>query len=322
MLVDAHGRKIDYLRVSVTERCNFRCVYCMNEKPFVWVPHNNILSYEEMFLFIKQVIDGGVNKIRITGGEPLVRPDIDCFIKMIRDYKADVDIALTTNGYLLGDLAQQLSVAGLKRVNVSLDSLKRDVVYKMSKMDALERVLEGIDQAQRYFMRVKINTVPLRGVNDDEILDIFDYAKRRNIMVRFIEYMENNFADKYIKGLSSHEIQRIISAKYTFKEIEKNHTSPAQLFELQDGYIFGIIAPHRHDFCESCNRIRLTAEGFLIPCLYFDEALSIKEALRVGDMKKTDEILREVLKNKPKENRWREEGENEVSSRAFYQSGG
>jgi cyclic pyranopterin phosphate synthase len=294
----------------------------MNEKPFVWVPHQNILSYEEMFVFIKKVIDEGVKKIRITGGEPLVRPDIDRFIKMIKDYNQNTDIALTPTGYMLYDLAEKLYEAGLKRINVSLDSLKKDVVHKISKIDALDRVLRGIDKALECGFRVKLNTVPLKGVNDDEILDIFDYAKERNIMVRFIEYMENSFANQQIRGLNSDEIQRAVRVKYNFKEIEKNHASPAQLFGLEDGYTFGIIAPHKHDFCESCNRIRLSAEGFLIPCLYFDEAKSIKEAVRAGDIKKTDEILREVLRNKPKENRWKEDGENEVSSRAFYQTGG
>jgi cyclic pyranopterin phosphate synthase len=294
----------------------------MSEKPFVWVPHENILSYEEMFLFIKIAIDAGVKKIRITGGEPLIRPDADVFIKMIKDYKSDIDIALTTNGYFLADMAQKLSQAGLKRVNVSLDSLKKETIYKISKIDALDKILSGIDESLKCGLRVKLNMVPLEGINDNEILDIFEYAKNKNIMARFIEYMENSFANQSIKGLTSTAIQKIINTKYDFKETKKELVSPARLFELQDGYRFGIIEPHKHDFCESCNRIRLTAEGFLIPCLYFDEAMSIKEAVRSKDIKKATDVLRAVLQNKPKENRWSEDKTNEISSRAFYETGG
>ena len=140
MLIDGHGRRVNYLRVSVTERCNFRCQYCMPEKPFSWVPKENLLSFEELFLFIKVGIDEGIDKIRITGGEPLLRNGLSKFIKMISDYKSGLDLALTTNGYLLEDLAQELKDAGLKRINVSLDTLKDDVAQKISGKDVLKKV--------------------------------------------------------------------------------------------------------------------------------------------------------------------------------------
>jgi cyclic pyranopterin phosphate synthase len=292
----------------------------MSKKPFVWIPHKDILSYEEMFFFVKMLINEGIRKVRITGGEPLTRANTDRFVKMIKEYNSDMDIALTTNGYLLEDMAEKLSHAGLKRVNVSLDSLKKDTIYQISKTDALNKILSGIDKAISCGIRIKLNTVPIVGVNDKEILDIFDYAKKRGIMVRFIEYMENGFADNLIKGLSLQDIIKIISSKYIIREVDKEHCSPARLFKTEDGYCFGVIAPHNHDFCKSCNRIRLSAEGFLIPCLYFDEAISIKDAVRSGDEIKLKEILNSVLQNKPEKNCWNKNGEK--SAQAFYKTGG
>ena len=323
MLIDGFGRKINYIRVSVTERCNFRCQYCMPEKPFSWIPKENLLSFEELFLFLKIGIDKGVNKIRITGGEPLLRTDLDKFIKMINDYRAGIDISITTNGYLLKGVAQKLKDAGLKRVNISLDSLKPEIAQKIAQKDVLKNVLEGIEKALKVGFKVKINSVPLKGFNDDEIIDLLEYSKNRDIQIRFIEYMENTHADKNIKGLYGKEIVDKIREKYEVKKIGREGSSPAFLYELEDGYRFGIIDPHKHDFCENCNRIRLTAEGSIIPCLYFDEAMSIAEAVKKGDTKATAEILIEVLKNKPEKNRWNESlVKQELSNRAFYQTGG
>ncbi len=322
MLIDGHGRKVNYLRISVTERCNFRCQYCMPEKPFSWVPKENLLSFEELFLFVKVGIDEGIDKIRITGGEPLLRHDLDLFIKMISDYKSDIDLAITTNGYLLEESARKLKDAGLKRINVSLDSLKPDVAMRIAQKDVLNKVQRGIEEAIKVGLGVKINSVPLKGYNDDEVLDLLEYAKGKGLMIRYIEYMENRFAKDKLQGLSSQEIQDIISTKYKFKEIGRVGSSPAHLYEMEDGYRFGIIDPHKHDFCEDCNRIRLTAEGMLIPCLYFDEAMSIKDAVQKGDIQGAANVLKEVLANKPEKNRWSSDEDNETSNRAFYETGG
>jgi len=325
MLIDGHGRTVNYLRVSVTERCNFRCQYCMPEKPFSWVPKENLLSFEELFLFMKVAMDEGVNKIRITGGEPLLREDLDTFIKMIHDYKPDIDLALTTNAYLLPQTAQRLKDAGLKRLNISLDSLKAEVAHKIAQKDVLEQVLAGIDKALEVGLGVKINMVPLKGVNDDEILDIMEYCMQRDIKVRFIEYMENRHADQSLKGMHGKEILAKVKERYTIRALGREGASPSFNYIIEEkGYEFGLIDPHKHDFCESCNRIRLTAEGFLIPCLYFDEAMSIAEHVKKGDVKAASQVLAQVLKDKPKENRWSEFDPNEedVSSRAFYETGG
>ncbi len=321
MLIDGHGRKVNYLRISVTERCNFRCQYCMPEKPFSWVPRENLLSFEELFEFVKVAIDEGIEKIRITGGEPLLREDLDKFIGMIDDHKKGLDLALTTNGYLLADVASKLKDAGLKRINISIDTLKPDVAAKIAQKDVLHKVLKGVDEALRVGLKVKVNMVPLKGINEDEIVDVMEYAKKRGMTIRYIEYMENVHAKSGLRGLSGKEILSKVKERYSIRKIGREGSSPAFNYVTDDGYKFGVIDPHKHDFCESCNRIRLTAEGHLIPCLYFDEAMSIRDAVKAGDIAKATEILKEVLRNKPEKNRWSEE-DGEESSRAFYETGG
>ncbi|HED6758289.1 TPA: GTP 3',8-cyclase MoaA [Campylobacter coli] len=320
MLIDQFGRKINYLRISVTQRCNFRCLYCMPKIPFNHQPKENLLSFEELFLFIKVAIDEGIEKIRITGGEPLLRKDLSVFIKMINDYKQDLDLAITTNGFLLKDFAKDLKDAGLKRLNISLDTLESKKAKILAQKDVLDSVLAGIDEALSVGLKVKLNTVALKGLNDDELISLLEFAKSKNIQIRFIEFMENIHAYGKLQGLKRDEIIQILSQKYQIKLIKKAEKAPVSIYSADD-YEFGIIDPHSHEFCDSCNRIRLSAEGLLIPCLYFDEALSIKEAVRKGDINAAAKILQEVLRNKPEKNRW-SVIDNETSSRAFYQTGG
>lgn len=320
MLIDQFGRKINYLRISVTQRCNFRCLYCMPKIPFNHQPKENLLSFEELFLFVKVAIDEGIEKIRITGGEPLLRKDLSVFIKMINDYKKDLDLAITTNGFLLKDFAKDFKDAGLKRLNISLDTLESKKAKILAQKDVLDSVLAGIDEALSVGLKVKLNTVVLKGLNDDELIPLLEFAKSKNIQIRFIEFMENIHAYGKLQGLKRDEIIQILSQKYQVKLIKKAEKAPVSIYSA-DGYEFGIIDPHSHEFCDSCNRIRLSAEGLLIPCLYFDEALSIKEAVRKGDINAAANILQEVLRNKPEKNRW-SVVDNETSSRAFYQTGG
>jgi cyclic pyranopterin phosphate synthase len=290
----------------------------MPNTPFEWEPHENILRYEEMFEFLKLAIDEGVKKIRITGGEPLLRKDLDVFVKMLHDYKPELDLALTTNGYYLKEYAKKLKDAGLKRVNMSLDSLKPEVAKKIAQKDMLNKVLQGLDEALNVGLVVKLNTVVMQGINDEEILDLLEFAKKKGVIIRFIEFMENEKAYPGIKRVDSKEILEKIASKYEFEELPKDN-SASRYFKMKDGYVFGIIEPHNEDFCKKCNRIRLTAEGYLIPCLFFTESYNIKEALRKGDIKKAAEILKEVVKNKPEKNDWQD---NEISDRAFYETGG
>jgi len=293
----------------------------MPDKPFSWVPQENLLSFEDLFAFVKVAIDEGITKIRLTGGEPLLRADLDRFIRMIHDHAPDIDLALTTNGYLLSETADKLAAAGLKRLNISLDSLKPAVAAQIAQKNVLAKVLSGIQAAIDSGLGIKINMVPLKGINDDEIVDVLEYARERGIEIRFIEYMENALAKEGLQGLLGKEILEKVKAKYPIKKVGRQGSSPSFTYELEDGYRFGLIDPHKHDFCETCNRIRLTAEGYLIPCLYFDEAMSIKDAVEAGDIDTAVGTLRQVLADKPKENRWSDEG-SETSNRAFYETGG
>ncbi len=320
-LIDSYDREVNYIRVSVTERCNFRCQYCMPEKPFSWVPKENLLSFEDMFEFMKVCIDEGINKIRITGGEPLLREDLDKFIKMIYDYEPTIDLAMTTNAFLLKGAAQKLKDAGLKRINVSIDSLIPAVAEKIAQKDVLKNVLDGVDEALNVGLKVKVNMVPMKGMNENEILDVLEYCKERNMTVRFIEYMENVHAAVDIKGMKSDELLALIGARYSYTDEGLEAQSPSHYYETADGYRFGIIEPYKDDFCSTCNRIRITAEGDLIPCLYFDEAMSIREAIRKGDINTAAAVLKEVVRTKPEKNRWSED-DGESSTRAFYETGG
>lgn len=321
MLIDSYDRVVDYLRVSVTERCNFRCQYCMPEKPFSWVPKENLLSFEELFEFMKVSIDEGIKKIRITGGEPLLREDLDKFIKMIYDYEPTIDLAMTTNAFLLKGTAQRLKDAGLKRINVSIDTLIPSVAQDIAGKNVLKNVLEGVEEALKVGLKVKVNMVPMKTVNANEIIDVLEYCKSRGMTVRFIEYMENKFAKEGIAGLKSPELLDILREKYEFTDEGFDGTSPSHYYKMSDGYKFGIIEPYADDFCKKCNRIRLTAEGNLIPCLYFDEAMSISESIKRGDIKGAALVLKEVVRTKPEKNRWGGE-DDEVSARAFYETGG
>ena len=317
MLIDSFNRKIDYIRVSVTSRCNFRCLYCMPNTPFDWEPKENLLSYEEMFEFLKVAIDNGIKKVRLTGGEPLIRKDLDKFIKMISDYAPNIDLALTTNGYFLKNTAKLLKDAGLKRVNISLDSLKKEICQKITQKDVFNNLIIGIEEAKKVGLKVKLNSVVLKGINDNEILDLYEYAKNKNMPIRFIEYMENNTADSDLKGVPSDEVLKFLEKTHIFTKLERDN-SPAVYYKDEDGYIFGLISPHDDSFCKNCNRIRLTAEGYLIPCLFFNESYQIREAVKKGDIKGATKVLEQVIREKPEKNDWK----NEISDRAFYETGG
>ena len=325
MLIDSFDREVDYLRVSVTQRCNFRCQYCMPEKPFEWTPKENLLSYEEMFSFIKIAIDNGIKKIRITGGEPLVRENLDQFIKMIKTYKSDIDLALTTNGYLLKSQVEKLKKAGLNRINISIDSLEKETFWYLTKKNVLQNVLDGIDAAVDAGMIVKLNSVILKDINENEVMSLYEFAKNRGIQIRFIEYMENESAYLNLKTMQSKEILKIISGQQLIQELVAKENSAAKLYVDNSGYTFGIIEPYDDSFCKTCNRIRLSAEGDLIPCLYFEDSMNIKNS--TFSNKEMEKLLKDVVRNKPEKNKWshnsNETVNNEnISSRAFYFTGG
>lgn len=332
MLVDAFGREVNYIRVSVTKACNFRCQYCMPNTPEEIDP--NLVPLPNMLEFLKIAMDYGVVKIRLTGGEPLLRSGLVDFVRGIYSYKEGMEVVLTTNGFYLKKLAQQFKDAGLRRINISLDSLKPERVIEISKVDGLKRILEGIREAKRVGLGIKINMVPIKGVNDDEVLSLLNFCIDEGYFLRYIEYMENSFASSSVKGLSGNEIIKIIKQEKEFKMLKKSTLGPAKLFEITadkrelakevnfniNGQgSFGIITPHEDSFCASCNRIRITSDGIICPCLYFNDAINARNAMLSGDRDAMRRALLLSITNKPERNFW---SDAKTSGRAFYQTGG
>ncbi len=321
MLVDSFNRVIDYIRVSVTKQCNFRCQYCMPATPLNFFDDEELLPLDNVLEFLKIAIDEGVKKIRITGGEPLLRKGLDEFIAKLHAYNKEVALVLSTNGFLLKKMAKGLKNAGLSRVNVSLDSLKSDRVLKISQKDALKNALEGIEESLKVGLKLKLNTVVMKGVNDDEILELLEYAKNRSIQIRYIEFMENTHAKSLVKGLKGREILDLIAQKYQIIATEKPKQGSSKIYTLENGYQFGIIAPHSDDFCQSCNRIRLASDGKICPCLYYQDAIDAKEAIINKDTKMMKRLLKQSIINKPEKNMWNDKN-SETPTRAFYYTGG
>ncbi|KAA8892283.1 GTP 3',8-cyclase MoaA [Helicobacter pylori] len=321
MLVDSFNRVIDYIRVSVTKQCNFRCQYCMPTAPLNFFDDEELLPLDNVLEFLKIAIDEGVKKIRITGGEPLLRKGLDEFIAKLHAYNKEVALVLSTNGFLLKKMAKDLKNAGLSRVNVSLDSLKSDRVLKISQKDALKNALEGIEESLKVGLKLKLNMVVMKGVNDDEILELLEYAKNRSIQIRYIEFMENTHAKDLVKGLKEEEILDLIAQKYKIIETENPKKGSSKIYTLENGYQFGIIAPHSDDFCQSCNRIRLASDGKICPCLYYQDAIDAKEAIINKDTKMMKRLLKQSVINKPEKNMWNDKN-SKTPTRAFYYTGG
>ncbi len=217
-------------------------------------------------------------------------------------------------------MAKDLKNAGLSRVNVSLDSLKSDRVLKISQKDALKNTLEGIEESLKVGLKLKLNTVVMKSVNDDEILEFLEYAKNRSIQIHYIEFMENTHAN-LVKGLKEREILDLIAQKYKIIETEKPKQGSSKIYTLENGYQFGIIAPHSDDFCQSCNRIRLASDGKICPCLCYQDAIDAKEAIMNKDIKMMKRLLKQSIINKPEKNMWNDKN-SETPTRAFYYTGG
>ncbi len=293
----------------------------MPATPLDFFGDEELLPLDNVLEFLKIAIDEGVKKIRITGGEPLLRKGLDEFIAKLHAYNKEVALVLSTNGFLLKKMAKDLKKAGLVQVNVSLDSLKSDRVLKISQKDALKNTLEGIEESLKVGLKLKLNTVVMKSVNDDEILDLLEYAKNRHIQIRYIEFMENTHAKSFVKGLEEREILDLIAQKYKIIETEKPKQGSSKIYTLENGYQFGIIAPHSDDFCQSCNRIRLASDGKICPCLYYQDAIDAKEAIMNKDTKNIKRLLKQSVINKPEKNMWNDKN-SETPTRAFYYTGG
>jgi len=299
VLNDTFGRVADDLRISVTDRCNFRCIYCMPAAGLPWIARDEVLSFEEITRVTRILVsDCGVRTIRLTGGEPLVRKGIEDLTAMIAALDDGLDIAMTTNGILLEQKAKALKAAGLSRLNISLDTLQRERFRNLARRDALDRVLAGIRAAREAgFEKIKLNVVVMRGQNDDEILDFARLARREGYEVRFIEFMPLDADGIWTPEtvVASREIIETIDREFPIEPVGNDRPAPANRYRFSDGAPGGIgVIPSVSDaFCKVCNRIRLTAEGHLRTCLFSLREHDVKALLRAGA---SDDAIRDFVK--------------------------
>ncbi len=285
-LSDRLGRPLRSLRVSVTDRCNLRCNYCMPEENYVWLPRQELLTFEEIARLVEVFTSLGVHDVRLTGGEPLLRRELPQLVKMLAANPRIRDLALTTNGVLFAEQAEALHAAGLHRVTISLDSLRPERFTALTGRDTHAQVLAGIAAARSTgFPKLKLDTVVLRGVNDDELPDLIEYGRGVEAEVRFIEYMDVGGATEWSleKVFARTEMLDLLGKRYgTITPLNENSSAPAERFRLPDGTVFGIIASTTTPFCKSCDRSRLTADGLWYLCLYAQSGIDLRRMLRDG----------------------------------------
>ena len=283
---DRFGRPLRNLRISVTDRCNLRCRYCMPEAEYVWLPRSSILSFEEIDRLAGIFTGLGVSKIRLTGGEPLLRHDLPTLVSLLSRREAIGDLALTTNGVLLAREAEALRRAGLRRVTVSLDTLRPERMQDFARSRRHADVIAGIDAAiATGFSPLKLNTVVIRGYNDDEVAALLEFARERGAEPRFIEYMDVGGATDWSMDqvVSQREILDLVARRFgPVEPVAENTWAPAERFALPDGTVFGVIASTTAPFCRTCDRGRLTADGTFFLCLYGEDGLDLRELLRGG----------------------------------------
>lgn len=306
-MIDKYDREINYLRISITDRCNLRCLYCMPKEGTAVIGHDDILRYEEILRIVKIAVKVGIVKIRVTGGEPLVRRDIVNFLTSLKTMDDLKDISLTTNGILLEAFAERLFDAGIRRINVSLDSLNPEKYASITRGGDLNAVLRGIDKAYSAgFSPIKINAVVIRGSNEDEILDFARLTLENPYEIRFIELMPIGDAgvDNNDKFVSNNSVMEGINRVYTLDPVSENRNKidgAARMYRIKGakGKI-GFISPMSHHFCGSCNRLRLTADGHLRACLLSDDEVDLKGPLRAGcSDSELEDLIKTVIAKKP-----------------------
>lgn len=299
-MTDRLGRRIDYVRVSVTDRCNLRCEYCMPTSGVTFLPHEQILRFEEIVKVVGVLADLGVRRVKLTGGEPLCRRDLPKLVKMLYEIDGIEQVTLTTNGLLLPEQANALAQAGITHVNLSLDSLRPARYAAMTRCGTLKQALNGLYAAQAAGMYVKINTVPMRAINDDEIVELIRFGYQKNAPVRFIELMPVGLGATR-SGLSNAEVlARIEQEMPGFTPIDGHMlgNGPATWYGWPNGAIFGLIGAVHDRFCAGCNRVRLTADGCLRLCLAQPDGIDLKPYLR-GRQDGLKQALEQAIKNKP-----------------------
>jgi GTP 3',8-cyclase len=326
-LVDGWGREIKSLRVSVTDRCNFRCRYCMPAEGLEWVPRDEVLSFEEITRIVRVLAAMGVEEVRLTGGEPLVRKDLPVLVEMLSATSGVNDLSLTTNGVLLDRMTKPLVDAGLRRVNVSLDSLSHVRFAEITRRDALDKVLRGLEEAERYpeLRPIKINCVAIRGFTEEEVPALAELARRKPYVVRFIEFMPLDADEVWREDevLTGGEIRALIEEHWPLEEIPAKPSSTARRFRFADGAgEIGFVNPVSEPFCSSCDRIRLTADGQLRTCLFSREEWDLKTPLRAGASDaELEQLLRWAVQHKELKHRINESGFVRAS-RSMSQIGG
>ena len=317
LLVDGHGRRIADLRVSVTDRCNFRCQYCMPAEGLPWLERDDVLTFEEIVRLVSLLAEMGVGDVRLTGGEPLVRRDFPALAAMLAAVPGVEDLSVTTNGYLLERDAAALVEAGIGRVNVSIDSLARDRFFQITRRDSLPQVLRGLEAIAAFpeVRPIKVNAIAMRDFTEDEVLRFCEFARSTDYQVRFIEFMplDGDRAWTPDAVLSGREIREQIERRYTLEELPREPHATARVFRFADGAgEIGFISPVSEPFCADCNRIRLTADGRLRTCLFSMHETDLRDPLRAGaDDAELEEILRDAV--------WRKELKHRVNEPGFVQ---
>ena len=316
-LIDGHGRRIEDLRVSVTDRCNFRCQYCMPADGLPWLEREEVLRFEEIERVVALLASMGVRDLRLTGGEPLVRREFPRLAAMLTAVEGLREVSVTTNGYLLERDADALADAGISRVNVSIDSLQRDRFFEMTRRDALPQVLRGLRAvARRPELRpVKVNAVAIRGFTEQEALPFAEFAREHDFQVRFIEFMplDGDHAWSEDQVLTGEELRKIIHAAHPIEELPREPSATARVFRFADGRgEIGFINPVSEPFCSDCNRIRLTADGRLRTCLFSIHETDLRGPLRDGaDDDELEAVVRDAV--------WRKELKHRVGEPGFRQ---
>lgn len=307
---DRFGREHNYLRISVIDRCNLRCHFCMPMDMTFFRP-KEVLSFEEIIIVVKVANKLGIDRVRITGGEPTVRPNLPTLIYMLKEQTDTKDISMTTNGLLLEHLAQPLKEAGLDRINVSLHSLKPEKFEKLTRFGSLETVLQGIRKAMQVGLTpIKLNALIMKGFNDDEIEELLKLTTKDQIIVRFLELMPIGEAlslDGFGSYLNLTKVKERLTEKYGLVPAEEQGNGPARYFKVPGapGKV-GFITPLSNKYCDTCSRLRLTANGELRPCLAYDVHVNIREAIRNRDLEAIEEGIKKALWIKPKGHHWEE----------------
>ncbi|MCK2182974.1 GTP 3',8-cyclase MoaA [Halomonas getboli] len=317
-LIDDFGRRVRYVRISVTDRCDFRCVYCMSEE-MTFLPRAQVLTLEELAMVARAFTELGVEKVRLTGGEPLVRRDIDRLVADIGSLPGLNDFAMTTNGASLPRYARQLRDAGLTRLNISIDSLDPERFRRLTRTGDLSRVIEGIRAAKAAgFERIKLNAVILKGRNDDEVVDLVDFARREGLDISFIEEMPLGDVSDHGREetfCSSDEVQALVEARHALTPTTETTLGPSRYFRMSDSDTrVGFISPHSHNFCSTCNRVRVTAEGRLLLCLGNEHSVDLRAVLRrhPGDIEALKAAIVAAMPLKPERHHFTTDGDVQV----------